>query len=58
MTDCPECAKKLLNAAEQLMNIVGDDSGSFADATRLRAQHYIDALAIVCPDKAREIHKR
>lgn len=52
MADCPECAKKLLNASEAIAKAVDNKHGSFAMACRLRAEHYLDAVDIVCPDRA------
>lgn len=52
MTDCIECGKKLLDAAELLLRVVDDRPGRFYDSVRQRAEHYMDAADIVCPEKA------
>ncbi len=54
MPDCKTCAKKLFDASKKLGDIVKDKPGSFNDVIRLRAEHYLDAIDIVCPDMAEE----
>ena len=54
MTDCHTCAKKLMEMSKQLADIVKDEPGSFNDTVRLRAEHYLDAVDIICPDMAEE----
>ena len=52
MGDCVSCGKKLLEAAEELAELSERFNEPMKSATQRRAEYYIDAINIVCPERA------